>query len=204
MRNLLILTLMMLVAACAAAQGKRVKSHDSEQLGMALEYFTAGKYGEALTLFEKLEENYRLNSRFRAYMGVCYYYEWDYKKACEYLDDVLPDMEVYAPHERSIYYHTAAESHFNLGEYGKAIPLYEKQLAVCYDNEKGDAFYRMGFCYMFARDWHNARDFFASALAYYECYRDTPELTARITQIRNMLKGIDNRLSADTCWRAAP
>ena len=193
-RAALFLCMLMLSIGTAGAQQKQAKSYDSQQLGKALEYFMAGKYSEALLIFEPLDATYSLNSRFRAYMGVCYYYVWNYEKACEYLDSVMPEMEVYAPHERSIYYHTAAESHFNLAQYAAAIPLYERQLAVCYDNEKGDAFYRMGFCYMLTNDWANAYDFFTSALLYYERYLNTPELHARITQIRNMLPGIRKRM----------
>lgn len=190
---------LLVIGICTAdSQGQRQKSYGSEQLGKALEYFTTGKYREALLIFEPLDAEYNLNSRFRAYMGVCYFYVWDFKKACEYLDSVMPEIEVYAPHERNVYYHTDAESHFNLGEYEEAIPLYEKQLAVCYDNEKADAFYRMGFCYLLTDDWPNAYDFFTSALTYYERYlADNPDLQARMIQIRNMLPGILKKLDKD-------
>lgn len=174
------------------------KSYDSEQLGKALEYFSGNKYHEALNIFEKLDKKYKLNYRFRAYMGICYYYEWDYKKACEYMEDALPHLEVYAPHERSVYYHVAAESFFNLEEYSKAIPLYEQQLNVCYDNEKADAFYRIGFCYMLKENWTNARDFFYSALEYYKQYSDkTAVVSSRIIQIQKMLPGIDKRIAEE-------
>ena len=68
------------------------KHEDTERLGMALEYFTAGKYHESLLLFQKLDKSYRLNDRFKAYIGLCYYHEWDFKKAAEYLDKVLPNL----------------------------------------------------------------------------------------------------------------
>lgn len=172
----------------------KTKSVDTEQLGKALEYFNAGKYHEAILIFEDLNAKYNLNARFRAYMGLCYYYEWDYAKACEHLDSVLPDMAVYAPHERSVYYYCAAESHFNLEQYEQAIPLYEHGLTLCYDNEKGDALYRIGFCYMFLRDYPNARDSFTSALAYYERFPSEHATEARLAQIRNMIKGISEKL----------
>lgn len=179
-------------------QQQQHKSHDSEQLGKALEYFSGNKYHEALNIFEELDKKYKLNDRFRAYMGICYYYEWDYKKACEYMEYALPNLEVYAPHERSVYYHIAAESYFNLEEYGKAIPLYEKQLNVCYDNEKADAYYRIGFCYMLKENWSNARDFFHSALEYYKQYSEkTSVVSARIIQIQKMLSGIDKRITEE-------
>lgn len=185
------LALWIVAALPAAAQHK---SADSELLGKALDYFAAGKYGEALNLFVPLDKQYTLNDRFRAYIGVCYYYEWDFKEACRYLDEVTPAMAVYAPHERNVYYFAAAESHFNLGEYAKAIPYYEQQLGVCYDSEKGDALYRLGFCYLFLDDAAEAYGYFSSALAYYERYRNTADMAARMTQIRTMLPAIERRV----------
>ena len=173
------------------------KSAEAEQLGRAIEYFSSGKYHEALLIFQKLDMEYDLNPRFKAYIGVCYYYEWDYEKATTYLDAVLQDMEVYAPHERSFYYFADAESHFNLGNYRECIPLFEQHLQLCYDNEKGDAHYRIAFSYMFLEEWENAADSFRSALSYYRQYRNTPELTARITQIEKMIKGIDDKIAEE-------
>lgn len=162
---------------------------DSNRLGKALDYFAGGKYHEALILLVDIDKKYNLNPRFKAYIGVCYYYEWDYKEACRYLDAIIPELEVYAPHERSIYYNAAAESHFNLAEYNLAIPLYERQLLVCYDNEKGDAFYRLGFCYMFIEKRQIAADYFNSALQYYTRFNPSGKEN-RITQIGKMLNGL--------------
>lgn len=188
----------MLLLACLAVQPasaqRRQKSEDAEQLGRAIEYFSSGKYHEALLIFQKLDKAYDLNPRFKAYMGVCYYYEWDYEKSTQYFDAVVDSLGAYAPHERSFYYYADAESHFNLGHYKQCIPLYEKQLSVCYDNEKGDAWYRIGFCHMFLEDWEKAHEAFQNALSFYEQYRNTPDMKARITQIRKMLPGIKAKL----------
>ena len=155
----------MLLLACLAVQPataqRRQKSEDAEQLGRAIEYFSSGKYHEALLIFQKLDKAYDLNPRFKAYM---------------------------------FYYYADAESHFNLGHYKQCIPLYEKQLSVCYDNEKGDAWYRIGFCHMFLEDWEKAHEAFQNALSCYEQYRNTPDMKARITQIRKMLPGIKAKL----------
>ena len=70
------------------------KPSDSEQLGMALEYFQSAKYHEALLIFEKLDEHYTLNPRYHAYMGVCYYNEWLYQEACQYLDEAIPQSHL--------------------------------------------------------------------------------------------------------------
>jgi len=185
--------ILILVVGCSVCVSAQKKHEDTEKLGMALEYFTSGKYHEALLLFRKLDKDYKLNARFRAYIGVCYYYEWEYKKAVEYLDETIPQLDALSPHERNVYYYADAESHFYLGHYRDAIPLYERVLTVCYDNEKGDAFYRLGFCYMFLEDWANARDCFRSAGLYYKQFRNSPDLSARIIQIDNMIRGCEKK-----------
>lgn len=188
------LVILVLAAGFSLYMSAQKKHEDTERLGMALEYFSSGKYHEALLLFQKLDRDYKLNPRFRAYIGVCYYYEWEYKKAVEYLDETIPQLDALSPHERNVYYYADAESHFFLGHYREAIPAYERVLTVCYDNEKGDAFYRLGFCYMFLEDWGNACDNFLSAGLYYRQFRNTADLSARIIQIDNMVKGCEKKL----------
>lgn len=169
------------------------QASDSERLGMALEYFQSQKYHEALLLFRKLDGKYKLNPRFRAYIGVCYYYEWDYAKTTEYLDSVIPRLHAFSPQERSLYYYIDAESHFNLQQYGKALPLYNEMLTLCRDNEKPDAFYRIGFIHVFRKEWLAALDNLQSALVYYRQHR--PNETARIAQIRNMINGCCRKIT---------
>lgn len=164
-------------------------SLDADQLGMALEYFQAAKYHEALLIFQKLDKRYKLNPRFRAYIGLCYYYEWDYKKAVGYFDKVLPELKGLSPHELSVYYYAAGESYFQLQQYAKALPYFNLDLKVCYDKEKGDVYYRIGFCYMFQKEWHKAFDNYTMAEKYYNSFRDTSELKGRLAQISNMKKG---------------
>lgn len=171
------------------------QSKDTDKLGMAIEYFQSGKYSEALNLFTKLEKNHNLNPRFKAYIGVCYYYDWNYEQATEYLSKAIPQLEKFSPQEQSFYNYACAESYFNLGEYSKALPYYTKMLSQCHDNEKPDAYYRIGFIHMFRQEWIAALDNYQSALVYYQQYR--PDEKARIAQIRNMINGcaekIDNR-----------
>ena len=68
-------------------------------------------------------------------------------------------------------------------------------LSLCHDNEKPDAYYRIGFIHMFRQEWIAALDNYQSALVYYQKYR--PDEKAKIAQIRNMINGcaekIDNR-----------
>lgn len=172
-----------------AAQSPR----DSEQLGMALEYFQSGKYHEALLLFEKLDKDYALNPRYHAYMGICFYYEWLYEEACKYLDEAIPQLEGFAPHERSVYYYTAGESHFQLRQFQEAIFYFEKALTVCYEQEKGDIHYRLGLCHMFIEDWNTAKEQYDDALSELIRYRDTPDMQARIYQTAHMLKGCERK-----------
>lgn len=165
------------------------RSIDTEQLGMALEYFQASKYHEALLIFQKLDKRYKLNPRFRAYIGLCYYYEWEYKKATGYFDTVLPALKGLSPHELSVYYYAAAESYFQLQQYDKALAYYLLDLDICYDRERGDVYYRLGLCHMFRKEWHKAYDCYTHAENYYHKYRDTTSLKARLAQIANMKNG---------------
>lgn len=188
-KKIIICILVSQLALAAIGQTARTMP-DKEQLEIALDYFSSSKYREALTLLTKLDKKYKLNPRFKAYIGVCHYYEWNYKEACKYLDATIKDIEVYAPHERSIYYFTDAESHFFLEEYEKAIPLYEKMLNVCFNNEKGDAFFRLGFCYIQINENKVALDNLNSALLYYEKFGYSDDKKARIVQIKKMIEGL--------------
>ena len=167
---------------------------DPERLGMAIEYFQSGKYHEALLIFEKLDQEYELNARYHAYMGVCCYYEWLYEDACRYLDEAIPQLDAFAPHERSVYYYCNGESHFQLHQYKEAIPYFERALTVCYENEKGDIHYRLGLCHMFAEEWQDAHDHYQNALDNYLTYSDTPDMRARIYQTAHMMKGCESHL----------
>ena len=189
--RLIVCSLLLVAAAetCSVAAQPSNGDSDEIQLERAIEYFNSGKYHEAVLLFQQLDSRYELNHRYLAYMGLCYYYEWQYAEAVNYFEKALPKLDVLAPQELSMYYYALAESYFNLSNYDKAIPCYERHLLLCHDNEKGDTFYRLGFIYMFREDWSNARDFFLSALLYYERYRRTPDLNARTTQLRTMIIG---------------
>lgn len=175
---------------------------DPVLLDKAIEYFTSAKYHEALLIFQRLDKRYKLNERFRAYIGLCYYHEWEYKKAAQYLDEALPALAVLAPHERSVYHFAAAESHFLMQQYKEATPHYEFALALCYDREKAEINYRLGLCYMFAEKWKMARNYFAAAQLFYQKYRNVDNVEARWAQATKMRAGcqakIDEKLRADS------
>lgn len=189
MKHVCILVFALLLSFRTAMAQTASDMPDKEQLTIALDYFGSGKYSEALRLLSKLDKKYELNPRFKAYMGVCYFYEWNYEMTCKYIDPHLEELNVYAPHERSIYYFADAESHFNLGEYDKSVNLYEKLLNVCYDKEKGDAYFKIGFCYMNKEEWQNALDALNSALCYYEQFGYPENKQARVIQITKMING---------------
>lgn len=179
--------LLLLCPTLLLAQNKTDRQKDSEQLGIALDYFQGGKYQEALTILQPLDKKYKLNPRFKAYIGVCYYQQWDYMLAAEYLDEAIPQLTAFSPEERSLYYYDCAESHFILEDYDKALALYETMLTLCHDNEKPDAYYKLGFIYVYREDWTQALDNLQTALVFYKQYR--PDEQARIAQIRNMIVG---------------
>lgn len=125
---------------------------DAEQLARALDYFASEKFHECLVLLQPLNRRYKLNPRYRAYLAVCLYYEWEYAEAIRLFDEVIPLLQGLAPHELSLYYWMDAESYFALQQYDRALPLYEKMLPLCRENEKPDAYYRLGFCHLFAAE----------------------------------------------------
>ena len=125
---------------------------DAEQLARALDYFSSEKFHECLVLLQPLNRRYKLNPRYRAYLAVCLYYEWEYDEAVKLFDEVIPQLQGVAPHELSLYYWMDAESYFALQQYDRALPLYGKMLPLCRDNEKPDAYYRLGFCHLFAAE----------------------------------------------------
>lgn len=177
---------------------------DAEQLARALDYFSSEKFHECLVLLQPLNRRYKLNPRYRAYLAVCLYYEWEYDEAVKLFDEVIPQLQGVAPHELSLYYWMDAESYFALQQYARALPLYEKMLPLCRDNEKPDAYYRMGFCHLFAAESSGAsessgsstaerkkaKECFELSLEGYLKYRNTPNEKARIAQIRHMIGGL--------------
>lgn len=163
---------------------------DAEQLARALDYFSSEKFHECLVLLQPLNRRYKLNPRYRAYLAVCLYYEWEYAEAVKLFDEVIPLLQGLAPHELSLYYWMDAESYFALQQYDRALPLYEKMLPLCRDNEKPDAYYRMGFCHLFAAERKKAKECFELSLEGYLKYRNTPNEKARIAQIRHMIGGL--------------
>ncbi len=180
----LIITLLLFLTCSVSASAQ--KSKDAEELGKALEYFTSAKYHEALLIFQRLDKEYKLNERFKAYIGLCYYHDWDYETAAKYLEDAMPKLEVFAPHERSVYYYTTAESKFNLKRYKEAIPYYEKTLTVCYEREKADVYYRLGLCNMFLQAWKPAYDQYMNAEKIYCQYKKDEDVQGRLAQIKRM------------------
>lgn len=187
---------------------KSDRKADAEQLARALDYFSSEKFHECLILLQPLTKRYKLNPRYRAYLAVCLYYEWEYDEAVKLFDEVIPQLQGVAPHELSLYYWMDAESYFALQQYARALPLYEKMLPLCRDNEKPDAYYRMGFCHLFAaessgasekasgssessgssaEERKKAKECFELSLEGYLKYRNTPNEKARIAQIRHMI-----------------
>lgn len=174
----------------SSQEQKSDKKADAELLARALDYFSSEKFHECLILLQPLNRRYKLNPRYRAYLAVCLYYEWEYAEAIRLFDEVLPQLQGLAPHELSLYYWMDAESYFALQQYDRALPLYEKMLPLCRDNEKPDAYYRMGFCHLFAEERKKAKECFELSLEGYLKYRNTPNEKARIAQIRHMLGGL--------------
>lgn len=183
----LLLILLCFVSVSVFPQSKEA---DKEALGRALEYFQSQKYHEALLIFQRLDQSYKLNARYKAYIGLCYYYDWDYKKATEYFDTFLPKLDMLAPEERALYYYADGESHFQLGHYDQAILLFLSALTLCHDRDKGDSWFRIGFCYYFLQQPALAQGCFLVAEYYYATFRNSPDLQARRQQMTHMMRGL--------------
>lgn len=167
---------------------------DSEMLGRALDYVAGEKWHEALVIFDRLDARYRLNARYRAYMGLCLYHEWDYRRAATVLGESLPQLGGLAPHERSVYLYAAAESHFQLAAYDSARVYFEADLRLCYDNERGDVLYRIGLCHMQQEHWAAADSAYDEADRWLAAHRTGPDVAARRAQIAHMRRGCQDRL----------
>lgn len=187
----LVLSIITALLVAVPAMGQAA---DKEQLGKALEYFQSAKYHECLLILSRLDREYTLNPRFRAFLGVCCYNEGEYREAIGYLSAVIGDLEAFSPQERSVYWWSLAESLFLTERYKEAIAPYERALSLCQPGERPDALYRLGFCYLYLKDLSNADDCFTSALAYYKRYRSADQ-QPRIAQTENMIKGIKRRLA---------
>lgn len=162
---------------------------DKELLGRAIEYFQTEKYHECMLLLSRLDGQYTLNPRFRAFLGVCYYYEGTYAKASDYLEQTIPLLASFSPQERGIYNWLCGESLFCQSRWREAIGYYETSTLLRKGNDKADALYRMGFCYIHLGNAAVAVECMESALA---IYRRTPIPThqARMVQISHMLEGL--------------
>ena len=179
------------------------KKEDAELLAKALDYFVSKKYHECMLILSDLDSRYSLNPRYKAYLGVCYYNEWEYSKAVKCLDEAIPKLGNFAPQERSYYCWIDAESYFALQDYQRAQAIYESMLRLCQEAEKPDAYYRLGLCHLFEaekvketsmehekEEKNKAKECFERSLDGYLKYRDTVKEKARISQIRHMLKGL--------------
>lgn len=191
--------LLLIWSFCVMSSAPTFAQSSSANLGAdalehALDYFASGKYHEALILFKQLNKQYKLNPRFKAYTALCYYHEWDYKEAAKWFDENIPLLEGLAPSELSVYSFAAAESYFNLNQYAKAIPYYNRTLALCYPRDRADNYYRLGFCYHLLHLDMTAQAYFLLADYYFAQYRNGDETASRRAQIAHMVKG----LSAET------
>lgn len=112
------------------------------------------------------------------------------QKATEYFDTFLPKLSTLAPEERALYYYADGESHFQLGHYDQAILLFQSALALCHDRDKGDSWFRIGFCYYFLQQPALAQGCFLVAEYYYATFRNSPDLQARRQQMAHMMRGL--------------
>lgn len=173
-------------------------AEDKEKLARAVEYFNGEKYHEAGLIFRNLNKRYNLNTRFKAYLGICELKDWNYTAVTEIFDSIYTDLTVYAPLEQNVYYNAAAESHFNLGNYHAALKYYELALTVCANKEKADICFKAGICCLQFEDDNNsdsvtdakaaAKDYLTKSLNFYNEYPTGKDEHDRMKQISTMLR----------------
>ena len=170
-----------------------------EQLTKALEYFQGGKYHEAILCFTKLQKRYKLNPRFLAYLGMCYYKEGMYEEAIENLREGIPALSSYSPKEQAVYSYYCAESLFEIGEYTESLHYYNLTLSNVQGNDRADVLFHTAFAY-YLRDGASADNapqlitYLSEAQSLYEANTSSStELQhARLQQTRTMLAGLNN------------
>lgn len=184
-RTLITITCILIISVSTFAQ-----QSDKEQLERAIEYFQSSKYHESKLMLQQLNSKYNLNPRFKAFLGVCYYYDSEYENSANLLETIIPKLSAFSPQEQYIYNWLCGESLFELHQWQKAIGYYEASTLMCNTSEKADALYRIGFCYINQNNITEAKDYWESALTYYEKEKNTKD-KARIEQLRNMIAAIN-------------
>jgi 2-amino-4-hydroxy-6-hydroxymethyldihydropteridine diphosphokinase len=193
---LLMLTATFVMPQQAMAQTKK---QDTELLGKAVDYYNGGKYHESILAFERLQKRYRLNPRFQAYLGICYFKERQYKEAAENLRQSIPQLSAYAPKERAVYLYSCAESLFHLGYYDECMEYYRQALPIVEGNDKADVLFHTAFAYYLKEQITEAYPIFIEAHDLYKQHtHEGDELhTARLQQTETMLKGMRRLLGID-------
>ena len=188
-RSIILLLLVLAFPQTSYSQTKYDNISDKEKLNKAVDYFQSGKYHESIILFKQLEKRFNLNYRFRAYMGVCYYYDHEYRLCDSIISSVSDKLEGCAPHERSVYYYCAAVSSLETGKLKQAINYFEKTLLLCYDNEKGNILGHIAKCYLGLDKVDVAQEYLLSAKAYINSYGGEWTMQKLEREIRSCIGG---------------
>jgi tetratricopeptide (TPR) repeat protein len=123
-------------------------------------------------------------------------YEGQYAKAAEYLEATIPQLRAFSPQEVGLYNWLCGECLFKQEQWQRAIAYYEATTLMRHGNEKADALYRLGFCYINLHDMRVAKDYLESALIYYE-RAGSPDYKARVAQLYNMTAALRNYLGEE-------
>lgn len=188
-RSIILLLLVLAFTQTSYSQTKYDNISDKEKLNKAVDYFQSGKYHESIILFKQLEKRFNLNYRFRAYMGVCYYYDHEYRLCDSIISSVSDKLKVFAPHERSVYYYCAAVSSLETGKLKRAINYFEKTLLLCYNNEKGNILGHLAKCYLGLDKVDVAQEYLLSAKAYINSYGGEWTMQKLEREIRSCIGG---------------
>lgn len=173
-------------------------------LSKAIEYFSGKKYQEALLTFNKLGSTYKLSPRMTAYLGVCYFKTGDYENAIKVLSPVVDSLNMYAPHEQSIYYYSLGESNFQLGNYFKTVPCFEKILSICNQDDRAEVCYRLGFSQWMCAEYEEAIRWFREAEKWYKITEVNEITKAHREQGRRMLNALVAKYENSASYATIP
>lgn len=194
MRTILTMTLML----CLAVPVKGQQKEGVEQLQHAIDYFSAGKYHEALLEFSELESSYKLNPRFIAYMGVCEFYEGNYGKAIVRFENSLDKLASLAPQELYLYHYLMADSYFNLQHFLESSVYYAKAQEYLPKKPDAELYYKRGMCGLFMKDNKMALEDFRTSRFLYRKQGESQKKTQRLRQLSHMIGGLSTGNAEDT------
>ena len=137
----------------------------------ALEFYTDGKFNEAITLFDKSINNSKYNLQIRAlakyWRAESLYKIEDYEKSFTDYNDFVLTSGAYGSEEYKDAHYNIGYALFKLHDYQKAITWYRKYTEFTNSSKLtkiADAYNRIGDCYFISKNYHFAIDYYNKSI----------------------------------------